>query len=345
MTVTQEERFQVVQNAISQIEAIKNTKQERGVKIGYSAEILHVLFFNLNAINDKKSFRAFSDKDNNSPLSRNHPFFDIIVTYEGNSTPLLTAQLKFYKNAVSTLQHVCTVDINSKKLKYTCVDQNLVPCEQIINIVNSLEKKLLKESYRLKNGNTSRIDVLNDIRKILPTIGSQLQLEGVTSKALSLSDIAKFLDSNDEFEEIQKNVRNVNRIEIFESHFYELATQTHNCYGKISIVGGLVGDLVENQIYQRSKANTTASIISNSTSQSLLQISNFKRNQASKKEVIGHIFINCADAVINTKVRNKSGRLLGHSACELAHYLLQSSSDSQNNKKNKCLYGIQNKRK
>lgn len=159
-------------NAI--LSKVSSTKQSAAIRGGFAAETVHAESFNLDAILKDKDTRAFTDNFANTPLAKNHMADDIVIM-KGDEQ-LLSAQLKYYKNADATQKAFRATKDGVHSYKDS--DRFICPSDQTEDIGLYSGRDVLKNQQ-------TRPEVSAAAEKVRDNTAGRLDIDGVQSTPLS----------------------------------------------------------------------------------------------------------------------------------------------------------------
>lgn len=179
------------------IARISNTAQNINVKTGFATETFHKETFNLDAILKNQDVRAYTDRCGNSPLSRNHPTYDVVVM-KGDER-LIGAQLKVYKTAEKTAN--AFLDKSDGNYHYLDSDQNVAPTDQMHLGQEHLRRVELK-NQKTRPGHSDAAKHVNE------RITDRIKTKDVESTPLSKRDAELIAKGDERGKAAHENVQN-----------------------------------------------------------------------------------------------------------------------------------------
>ncbi|WP_189451068.1 hypothetical protein [Cognatilysobacter xinjiangensis] len=159
---------------------ITSTQQSLPCKAGFAAEVLHVESFNLDAILQDKSVRAFTDRHPGTPIRTNDPTVDVLI--QGGSSGPQKVQVKYYKTGEDT--HKAFREVRDGVARYKDADSHLCPADQLGDVQASARRTQIKEAAK-------RPEVAEAARHVETKSTSRLRHDGVESQDLTLNEAKK----------------------------------------------------------------------------------------------------------------------------------------------------------
>lgn len=156
---------------------LSGTAQNNAIKGGFAAELLHKETFNLDAILNDKTVRAFTDKCDGTPLTANHQAHDIVMTDTGQQVG--SAQLKYFRSPKDTAD--AFRDIRDGAAHYKDVDAMVGPSDQLAGIKGAARRTELGAADK-------RPVVADAARDVQAKATDRLSHDGVESTPLSKAD-------------------------------------------------------------------------------------------------------------------------------------------------------------
>lgn len=180
------------------IEKIAATQQSLASKTGFAAETLHAETLNLEAILQDRDLRAYTDRCQATPLSKNHPVNDIVIVESGEAVS--SSQLKFYKDGKTNANELRRLGPDGKPY-YGETDSMIVPSDQLN------DTRLSARRTELKNCDT-RPEVAEAARDVQKKVTDRLEYDGVESRPMTKKETETIAKGGENGKGASKKIQN-----------------------------------------------------------------------------------------------------------------------------------------